>query len=55
MFNNFDLTDQDVLDILEEYDNLINRYSKVNGSFNEDLKQFIVMTIYEKLTKNREK
>lgn len=55
MFNNYDLTDRDVLDIVKKYENLINKYSEINGKSDEDLKQFIVMEIYKKLTKNREK
>lgn len=55
MFNNYDLTDRDVLDIVKKYERLINKYSEINGEINEDLKQFIVMEIYKKLTKNREK
>lgn len=55
MFNNYDLTDGDILDIVKRYENLINRYSEINGKSDEDLRQFIVMEIYRKLTKNREK
>lgn len=55
MFNNYDLTDNDVMDIVRRYEGLINKYSEINGTNNEDLKQFIVMEIYKKLTKNREK
>ncbi len=55
MFNNYDLTDRDVLDIVKKYERLINKYSEISGEINEDLKQFIVMEIYKKLTKNREK
>ncbi len=55
MFNNYDLTDNDVMDIVNKYDNLINKYSKINGKTDLDLKQSIVKEIYLKLTKNREK
>lgn len=54
-FNNYNLSDEDVLGIIEKYDNLINLYSEINGSINEDLKQEIVIAIYISLTKNREK
>lgn len=55
MFNNYDLTDNDVMDIVNKYDNLINKYSRINGNTDLDLKQSIVKEIYLKLTKNREK
>lgn len=55
MFNNYSLTDEDVLGIIEKYDNLINFYSEINGKVNEDLKQEIIIDLYVKLTKNREK
>ena len=55
MFNNFSLSDDDVMGIIEKYDNLINQYSEINRKIDEDLKQEIIITIYRKLTKNREK
>lgn len=55
MFNNYSLSDDDVMGIIEKYDNLINKYSEINGKIDEDLKQEIIITIYRKLTKNREK
>ena len=55
MFNNYSLSDDDVMGIIEKYDNLINKYSEINGKTDDDLKQEIIITIYRKLTKNREK
>ena len=55
MFKNFDLSDDEVLEIVTKYENLINKYSKVNGEIDEDLKQEIILNIYKSLTKNREK
>lgn len=55
VFKNFNLTDDEVMEIIYEYDNLINQYSKINGVVNEDLKQEIIIEIYIALTKNREK
>jgi len=54
-FNNYSLTDEDVLGIIEKYDNLINLYSEINGVIDEDLKQDIQIAIFVKLTKNRKK
>lgn len=57
MFNNYNLTDEEVLKIIEKYENLINKYSRLytNGPIDEDLKQEIIIKIYMVLTKNREK
>ena len=57
MFNNYNLTDEEVLEIIEKYENLINKYSRLytNGPIEEDLKQEIIIKIYMVLTKNREK
>lgn len=55
MFKNFDLSDDEVLEIVTKYENLINKYSKVNHEIDEDLKQEIILNIYKSLTKNREK
>ena len=55
MFNNFDLSDEQVLEIVTKYENLINKYSRINGEIDEDLEQEIILNIYKSLTKNREK
>ena len=55
MFNNFNLSDDEVFEIIKEYENLINLHSCINGSLNEDLRQEIIISIYTTLTKNREK
>ena len=57
MFNNFNLTDDEVIEIINQYENLINKYSKLNidDDIDEDLKSEIIEKIYIVLTKNREK
>lgn len=55
MFNNFDLSDQEILKIIEDYKNLINKNSLVSGSFDEDLQQEIKFLIFKVLSKNRKK
>ena len=55
MFNDFNLSDDEVEDIILAYDNLLNKYSRINGEIDEDLKQEISIEIYITLTKNREK
>ena len=51
MFNNFDLSDQEILKIIEDYKNLINKNSVVSGSFDEDLQQEIKLLIFKVLSK----
>ena len=55
IFKNFDMTDDEVMEIIYKYDNLLNKYSKINGKIDEDLKQEITVEIYKTLTKNRER
>ena len=55
IFKNFNMLDDEVMEIIYEYDNLLNKYSKINGNIDEDLKQEIIIEIYKTLTKNREK
>lgn len=53
LFNNFNLTNDEVLSIIDDYKNLINKYSIIDKKIDEDLKQEIILTIYKSLTKNR--
>ena len=53
-FKNFNLSDDEVMEILYTYDNLLNKCSKINGRIDEDLKQEITVEIYKTLTKNKE-
>ena len=55
VFKNFNMTDDEVMEIIYTYDNLLNKYSKINGKIDEDLKQEIKLEIYKTLTKNRER
>ena len=55
MFKDFNLSDDEVLDIIKSYKNLIDKNSMINFELNEDLKQEIILNIYINLTKNREK
>ena len=54
MFKNFNMSDDEVLTIIEEYENLINKYSYINGEIDDDLRQEIILNIYKDLTRNRE-
>lgn len=53
MFNNFNLTDEEILYLFEKYDPLINKESKIKFQFDEDLKQEIKLYLYKILTKGR--
>lgn len=57
MFNNYNLSDDDVIAILNKYQNLINKYSRPfpNEPIDEDLKSEIIEKLYKTLTINREK
>ena len=53
IFNNFTLTDEEVMNIIDIYQNLIKRHCKVSMKFDEDLYQEIVFNIFKTLTRNR--
>lgn len=57
MFNNYNLTDEEVIGIINKYENLINKYSRLypGGAIDEDLRGDIIEKIYKTLTQNREK
>lgn len=53
MFNNFDLSDEEILKILEDYNPLIVKMSRLRDGIDEDLMQEIKCMIYKTFTKNR--
>ncbi|CDB31705.1 unknown [Clostridium sp. CAG:575] len=53
MFNNFNLSNNEILDIINQYMNLINKYSVVDGKIDEDLKQEILIGTLKDLRKNK--
>ncbi len=55
MFNDFSLNDQEILKIIDDYQNLITKYSMVDGRINEDIEQEIKLFIFKMLSKNRKK
>lgn len=54
MFKNFNLSDDEVIEIINKYENLITKNSRINGQIDEDLRQEIIINIYKRLTRNRE-
>ena len=55
LFNNFNLTDEEIMKIICDYEPLIKRNSFVNSMVDEDLNQEIQENIYKELRKNRKK
>lgn len=55
LFRNFNLSDDEVEDILKKHNGLICKYSEINGVIDKDLRQEIMIEIYMSLTQNREK
>ncbi|MCI8587964.1 MAG: hypothetical protein HFJ49_05090, partial [Clostridia bacterium] len=53
MFNNFNLSDEEIVKIISDYKNLIYRNSIINGQADEDLTQEIQLRIFEILSRNR--
>lgn len=55
LFNNFNLSNKEIVKIIEDYANLINEKSIINHKIDEDLKQEIKLWIVKRLSKNRRK
>ena len=55
IFNNKNLSDEEILYIIKRFQPLIIKESFINGKFNEDLNQEIKLRIYTALTKGRKK
>lgn len=57
MFNNYNLTDDEVMEIIFSNKKLIDKYSKLSakGPVDEDLRSEIIEKIYRTLTRNRER
>ena len=55
MFNNFNLTDAEIIKIIEKFEPLIIKESEIKFRFDEDLNQEIKLNIFKVLSKNRKK
>ncbi len=55
MFNNFNLTNNEIVKIINDYEPLIRKNSEINNRFNEDLYQEIKIYIFKVLSKNRKR
>lgn len=55
MFNNFNLTNKEILKIINDYSPLIRKKSIKDNKFDEDISQEIKLLIFQKLSKNRNK
>lgn len=53
LFNNFNLSNEEIENVLQQMDHFITQNSFINAKFNEDLKQEIYFRIFITLSKNR--
>ena len=53
MFNNYNLSDEEIIKIINQFEGLIIKKSEINERFDEDLCQEIKIRIFEVLSKNR--
>lgn len=53
MFNDFNLSNKEILKIINDYDPLIRKKSTKDNKFDEDISQEIKLLIFKKLSKNR--
>lgn len=53
MFNNFNLKDEEIMKIIEDYKPLILNKSMINSRLDEDLNQEILIKIFKVLSMNR--
>ena len=53
MFNNFNLSDEEIMKIIEDYKPLILNKSMINNRLDEDLNQEILIKIFKVLSMNR--
>ena len=53
MYNNNNLSEKEILYIIEKFRNYIRKESYINRKFDEDLNQEIKIRIYKTLTKGR--
>lgn len=55
IFNNFNLTDEEILKIIDDFEPLILSKSVISSRVDEDLCQEIKVTIFKELSKHRKK
>lgn len=53
MFNEFNLSDEEIIKIIKDYKPLIINASIISGGYDEDLAQEIKIEIYKNLRRNR--
>lgn len=52
-FNNYNLSNEEIEKIIREFRPAIKRASKLNGIVDEDCESKIMITLFEKLSRNR--
>lgn len=55
LFNNYNLSNDEIEKILKDFRPDIKRASKIDGKIDEDCEQKIMIAIYQKLSRNRKK
>ncbi len=55
IFNNYTLSNEEIEKIIKDFKSDIRKASKINGKIDEDCEQKIMIAIYQKLSRNREK
>ncbi len=55
LFNNYNLSNEEIEKILKDFRPDIKRASKIDGKIDEDCEQKIMIAIYQKLSRNRKK
>lgn len=55
IFNNYTLSNEEIEKIINELRPEIRKASKINGKFDEECEQKVMIAIYNKLSKNRKK
>lgn len=55
MFNNVNLSNEEILKIIKDYEGVIVSKSTINFKYDEDLRQEINLLIFKTLSKNRKK
>ena len=55
LFNNYNLSNEEIEKILKDFRPDIKRASKIDGKIDEDCEQKIMIAIYQNLRRNRKK
>lgn len=54
-FNNYSLSNEEIEKIIKDFYNEIKKASRINGKYDDECEQKIIVEIFKKLSKNRKK